>query len=137
MRRIVLDTNVLVSALLSPFGAPARVLDAVLAGQVRLLYDDRILAEYQAVLGRGRFGFDPHDVVALLAFIRAEGERVSAPPLGLELPDADDAPFIEVAVAGRADALVTGNKAHFPTSACRGIPVLHPAELLRQLAHTP
>ena len=135
MKRVVLDTNVLVSALLSPFGAPARLLDAVLAGQVRLLYDDRMLAEYRAVLRRERFGFDPRDIAALLAFIRTEGERVSAPPLGLKLPDPDDAPFIEVAVAAKADALVTGNKTHFPTSACQGIPVLSPAELLQRLLH--
>ena len=133
MKRLVIDTNVLVSALLSPFGAPARVLDAVLAGQVQLLYDDRILAEYRAVLRRERFGFDLRDVAALLTFIRAEGERVSAPPLGFDLPDPDDAPFIEVAIAGKADALVTGNKAHFPTCACPGIPVLTPAELLEHL----
>jgi predicted nucleic acid-binding protein len=109
------------------------VLDAVLAAQVRLLYDDRILAEYRTVLRRGRFGFDPRHVAAVLAFLRAEGEPVSAPPLGLVLPDPYDAPFIEVAVAGRADALVTGNTAHFPV--CQGIPVLTPAEFLQQFVH--
>lgn len=134
MRSIVLDTNVLVSALLSPFAPPARVLDMVLAGRVELLYDDRILAEYRAVLGRARFGLDPQDVAALLAFVGAEGKPVIAPPLELAIPDPHDAPFIEVAVAGGADALVTGNMAHFPTHACQGIPVLAPAALMERLA---
>jgi putative PIN family toxin of toxin-antitoxin system len=52
---LVLDTNVLVSALLSPFGAPGRIWDLVLAREVRLVYDDRILVEYRRVLSREKF----------------------------------------------------------------------------------
>lgn len=130
MSRIVLDTNVLVAGLLTPFKAPGRGLDIVLARQVRLLYDDRILAEYGEVLARDKFGFDPDDVADLLAFLKAEGEAIVAPPLGVVLPDPDDVMFVEVAVAGRAGAIVTGNTRHFPPDARRGIPVLSPAEFL-------
>lgn len=65
---LVVDTNVVVSALLSPRGAPGRVLDLVLGRALDLAIDDRILAEYRAVLSRARFGFDPADVEALMAF---------------------------------------------------------------------
>ncbi|MBX6378039.1 MAG: putative toxin-antitoxin system toxin component, PIN family [Clostridia bacterium] len=130
VRAIVLDTNVLVSALLTPLGTPARLLDAVLARRVRVLFDDRILAEYGEVLARERFGFDPDDVGALLDFLKSEGQAVVAPPQGVVLPDPDDVMFVEVALAGGADAIVTGNRSHFPDGMCRGIPVLSPAEFL-------
>lgn len=135
--KVVLDTNVLVSALLTPHGPTARVLDAVLAGRLLLLFDDRILREYSEVLHRERFGFTPEDVRALLEFIRSEGQEVSAPPLGIVLPDPDDLMFVEVAVAGKADAIVTSNRRHFPEGSYGGIPVLSPAEMLSMLQSEP
>jgi putative PIN family toxin of toxin-antitoxin system len=130
--RIVLDTNVLVSGLLSPHGAPGRVLDAVLAGTHVLLLDDRIRSEYAEVLGRRRFGFASDDVAVLLRGLESRGESVTAPPLSLVLPDADDLPFLEVAAAGRADRLVTGNPRHFAAAARRLRPgtVVSPAQFL-------
>ena len=56
--RIVLDTNVLVSALLSPHGAPAAVLQLVVTGRVVLCFDARVLSEYREVLRREKFDFD-------------------------------------------------------------------------------
>jgi predicted nucleic acid-binding protein len=98
-----------------------------------LLYDDRMLAEYGEVLVRAKFGFDPGDVADLPAFLRSEGEAVAAPSLDLPTLDADDAMCVEVAVAGTADALVTGNEKHFAPDACRVIPVLLPIEFLASL----
>ncbi len=111
--RVVIDTNVLVSGALSPHGPPGRIVDAVLAGNVTVLYDDRILGEYGAVLRRSRFKFEARDIDALLDLIESGGEAIMAPPLNLELPDMSDLPFLEVAVAGSADALITGNARHF------------------------
>ncbi len=128
--KVVLDTNVLVSALLTPHGSAARVLDAVLAGRLSLVFDDRILHEYEEVLSRERFGFAQEDVKALLDFICSEGLGVAAPLLQITLPDPDDLMFVEVAVAGRVDAIVTGNKKHFLEGCCGGIPVMSPAEIL-------
>jgi putative PIN family toxin of toxin-antitoxin system len=129
--RIVLDTNILVSALLSPFGPPARVLDLILSGEIRLVYDDRMMAEYREVLARPKFGFAPEDVADLLAFLEADGEPVTARPLPSELPDADDLPFLEVAAQEKA-TLVTGNTAHYPASARGAVSVLTPAEFLNR-----
>jgi uncharacterized protein len=128
--RIVLDTNVLVSALLSPAGAPAQVLTLLLAGDLVLLFDERILDEYRAVLTRARFSFDAPKVDALLQQLETDGERVTATTT-TTLPDPDDLPFIEVALSGRADALVTGNLKHFPENL--GVPVLSPRALLAQV----
>ncbi|NLU50445.1 MAG: putative toxin-antitoxin system toxin component, PIN family [Syntrophomonadaceae bacterium] len=131
--KVVLDTNVLVSALLTPYGPSARVLDALLAGRLIPVFDDRILREYEEVLGRSRFGFEPQDVKALLDFFRSEGVTVATPPLNTELPDPDDVMFVEAAIAGTADAIVTGNRKHFPAERCSGIAVVSPVELLSML----
>ena len=114
--RLVLDTNVLVSGLLTPHGPSGRILDLVLAGKLRLLVDDRIVDEYREVLLRPRFGFDPAAVATLLTFLTTESEWVSAPARGVRLTDPGDQPFAEVAIAGGADYLVTGNPRHFPAS---------------------
>ena len=94
---VVLDTDILVSALLSPFGPPARVFDPALVGEIRLVYDDRIVAEYREVLVRRRFGFALAAIADVMALIAAEGESVIALPLPVVLPGPDDLPFLEVA----------------------------------------
>jgi putative PIN family toxin of toxin-antitoxin system len=128
--KIVLDTNVLVSALLRPGSLPSRVVDLVLARQVTLVFDLRIFGEYQEALLRPEFAFPLHQVSALMAFLWSVGERVQAAPLPLRLSDPDDGMFIEVAVSALADALVTGNGKHFPVSQRHGVHVLSPREWL-------
>lgn len=133
--RIVLDTNVLVSGVLSPYGPPGRCLDLILEGDLTLLFDDRILAEYRDVLLRPRFDLVAKDVVVLIDSLTAGGQPISASPLDRSLPDPDDLPFLEVAVAGSADALVTGNARHFPKEATSPeVEILAPAQLLDRLA---
>ncbi len=129
LERVVLDTNVLVSALLNSFGAPGRVLDLALAGELTVAYDDRVLAEWRQVLHREKFGFSAGDVEVLLAFVEGEGISVHHSPLGIELPDQDDLPFLEVAHAAEA-TLITGNTRHYPPEARGGVAVLDPAYFL-------
>lgn len=130
---IVLDTNVLVSGLLSPHGPPARVIDAVIAGTETVLFDSRIIGEYREVLARPRFSFDQEHVAAVVDLIIATGRRVTAPPLGLSLLDPDDAPFLEVAIAGAVDFLITGNVRHFPAAVRGGIRVVSPRQWLEEM----
>lgn len=126
---LVLDTNVLVSALLSPFGAPGRIWDLVLARDIRLAYDDRILIEYERVLKRAKFGFDKSRVEAMLTVFLYQ-ESVSSTPWPYHpLPDPDDAIFLEVAQAASA-TLVTGNSRHFPDTLCGEVLVCKPNEWL-------
>jgi len=128
--KIVLDTNVLVAGLLSPFGPPAQVLQLLLSGAVKLCYDGRVLAEYRQVLARPVFDFDTELTGAVLDYLEHAGELTAATPWPLELPDPDDAAFLEVAAAGRADYLVTGNLRHFPSRKRRGLKVVTPAQFL-------
>jgi uncharacterized protein len=132
--RIVLDTNVLIAALLSPHGAPAQLLDLALARQILLLVDDRILAEYHEVARRPMFGFSEGDLPRVLNALTALAEHVAARPLPVILPDDGDVPFLEVAVAGQADALVTGNTRHFvPKRGHHAVRVRAPREELDDL----
>jgi putative PIN family toxin of toxin-antitoxin system len=130
---IVLDTNVIVSALITPFGNAARILDMVISGDLNFLYDDRILSEYREVLLREKFGFKEYDVDVLLEYIETEGHRITSAVTDEPLPDNDDVPFLEVALSGRADALVTGNKRHFKVKSARGLKILSPEEFLKLL----
>ncbi|NIP19446.1 MAG: putative toxin-antitoxin system toxin component, PIN family [Xanthomonadales bacterium] len=131
--KIVLDTNVLVSAILSPNGPPAAVLRTLLTERVSLCFDERIVSEYRDVLTRTKFSFDRELVEELIGFLEAAGSPTLAPPLAVTLPDPWDQMFIEVAVASQADFLVTGNLKHFPEEAREGVRVASPREFLEAL----
>lgn len=130
--RLVVDTNVLVSGLLTPFGAPGVIVSLIAAGGLRLCYDARILAEYDDVLRRRSFGFEQEDVANLLTQIRAPGELVVPVPLSVRLPHADDEPFLEVAEAAMVEFLVTGNLRHFAVNDRKSTRVVSPRVFLDQ-----
>lgn len=119
----VIDTNILVSGLLSPHEdtATARILKKVLSGEVTVLFNREIFLEYIDVLHRKKFGFSKEKIIWLLTAIDRFGEEVlsnknSAPLLEMDFPDPKDRPFFETAVRRQADNayLVTGNQKHFP-----------------------
>ncbi len=127
---IVLDTNVLVAGLLSPFGPCGEIVRMVSSGELTLSFDARILSEYDEVLSRPKFKFEEDKVAALLDHIEHRGLTVAASPLPQSLPDRDDEPFLEVAIAAQAECLVTGNQVHFPPRLCQGMKVVSPSEFL-------
>ena len=135
-RRVVLDTNILVSALLKAGSLPARVLDLVIGGSIILLLDDRILYEYREVLRRPKFGFEEELVDELLATLDRMGEFIPSTPLYLTIRDPGDLPFLEVAVCGKADALITGNIRDYGQTP-PGLKILTVAEFLRELSTKP
>lgn len=113
----VLDTNVLVSALLGINSVPAQILDEAANGRITPLYNDEILAEYEDVLHRKKFPFAVQDVRALLDAIQDRGVHVEAGTVDAVLPDLDDVVFYAVVMEKRKDGdayLVTGNQKHFP-----------------------
>lgn len=126
---VVLDTNILVSGLLSSSQAPGQILDLVLAGEINPVIDKRILAEYREVLARPKFSFDSHAVGDLLAYIERTGMAVSASPWDLSLPDPDDAIFLEVAAVAQAP-LITGNLRHYPPEKRQDIVVMSPRDFV-------
>lgn len=124
--QIVLDTNVLVSGLLSSRGAPAGILNLVVNGSLILVLDTRIFNEYTDVLGREKFRFPEDAVQEILTFIRREGLFTTPQPVACTVPDPGDLPFIEVSLHSQIP-VVTGNTRHFRES---GTVVLTPAEFL-------
>jgi putative PIN family toxin of toxin-antitoxin system len=131
---IVLDTNVIVSGTLKPFSKAASILRLVADGTIQLAYDFRLLSEYRDVLSRPQFHVPKGNVDTFLAQIEEEGFLVSGKPLDIHLPDPDDEPFLEVALAGKVEALVTGNKRHFPMSRkYGGVKILSPNEFVELL----
>jgi putative PIN family toxin of toxin-antitoxin system len=127
---IVLDTNVLVAGVLSPFGPPGRLLDLLLSGELNLAYDDRIAAEYRQVLARPKFHLNPAAVRDLLDALLSAGGPVTAHPLPVILPDPDDLAFLEVANQVGAP-LITGNLRHFPPETWGPVRVYTPAAFLQ------
>lgn len=125
MIKAVIDTNILVSALLSPSGNPARVFDHVLNGNVVMCYDSRMIAEYQEVLLRPKFGFDKKAVRQIIDFIVHTGISIVPVPILNAFEDEDDKMFFEVAKTSKA-YLVTGNLKHFPKEPM----VIEPQEFL-------
>jgi putative PIN family toxin of toxin-antitoxin system len=135
--KVVLDTNVLVSGFLNPYGPPGSIVGFAAAGDLTLCYDARILAEYREVLLRPKFDLNAQAVDDFLAQVEAEGEPVTAMPLPHRLPDRLDEPFLEVALSARVECLVTGNHNHFPARLCLGMKVFSPAEFVDNLRKRP
>lgn len=125
----MLDTNVLVSAVMTAHGTCARIVDMIADGSFDLYADDRILAEYQSVLHRPELRIDPEDADVILELIRSTADTVAAIPLPIRLPDPDDAAFLEVAAASDS-ILITGNARHYPKKLRAGVSVLTPGEFL-------
>ena len=128
----VIDTNVLVSALLSSHNnaATVQLIGKMISGEIIPVYSADIMSEYQEVLSRRKFKFDKATVDYLLSAVCHFGLMVEATATGAILPDMKDLPFYEVVMEKRRsdDAyLVTGNIRHFPVEAF----IVTPNEMLR------
>jgi putative PIN family toxin of toxin-antitoxin system len=136
MRLVVLDTNVIVSAAITPGGAPSKLIfDWVLRGLVQTVTSPAVVAEYREVVRRPKFNryrFPP----LWLEFLIEESLWLRDPEpwarSGSEPPDPKDLPFLALAHAAGA-WLVTGNLKHFPDTACGGVIVVSPADYLAHL----
>ncbi len=106
--KVVVDTNVLVSGIINPYGKPAKILNMIVDGVLTLCVDSRIFEEYRRVLMSQRFSFPDNYVKWLLEYIEAESEWV-VPEVVVELDDIGDSPFAEVACTAGVP-LITGNK---------------------------
>ena len=129
--RAVVDTNVLVSALINPSGAPARIVDVIRAGTLVPIISSDVLAESQDVLRRPRFGFPRDWVDDLLSDMASLSLTVRPDAVDAAgFPDPDDAPFIALA-RHLGCPVVTGNARHFPPEV--RVDVLTPGECLKKL----
>lgn len=116
----VIDTNVLVSAMLSSRdgAATVQVVSRMLHGEIIPIYSNVIAKEYREVLSRRKFGFTGRLIDYLLASLEKYGLLVEPSPSGITLPDMKGLPFYEVVLKKRTDGayLVTGNSFSLPST---------------------
>ena len=130
--KVVLDTNVLVSGMMTKGPACATILDLLSDDRIIAVLDGRMMNEYRRVCAEPRLHLDAEAVRDFLHLLDDCAENVTAMPLDADLPDPDDLPFLEVAAEAHA-VLVTGNKKHFPEEAAGAVHVVSPREFLDML----
>ena len=114
----VIDTNVLVSAMIKWNSVPGNIMELAFDGSIVPILNEQIVKEYREVLTRPKFHFTKEIIRDVLENIRSKGLYVDEEHLEIELPDPKDRVFYEVVMEKRKteDAyLVTGNIRHFPT----------------------
>jgi len=112
--RVVVDTNVIVSALMNTNGTPSKILSLIQNGNVKILYDNRIIFEYIDVLSRKEFGFPNETIDDLINSFKHDGEFINSDYIKTSFSDETDKKFYEVYKTGNAEYLITGNIKHFP-----------------------
>lgn len=130
----VIDTNVLVSALLNWKSIPGRVLEQALVGKIVPVLNDKIVAEYDEVLRRKKFPFQEDDIDIVIQGLTLRARFYEEAIVKEELPDKKDIVFYAVTMeAGKFQHtyLVTGNIRHFPTKSF----VVTPREMIEILEH--
>jgi putative PIN family toxin of toxin-antitoxin system len=133
MIRVVLDTNVVVSALISPFGNEALVIAAAQDGRIAPCISRETLAEYAEVLARPKFGFAENEIEGLIGLLQSRGIPLEPKPVTGASPDPSDDIFVACALAAEAEFLVTGNKRHFPDESYGRAKVVSARELLEAI----
>ena len=111
---IVVDTNVFISALLTPDNKSFFILEKIIDGTFTLYYNEDIIYEYKEVLSRKKFNIDKLQIVYLISFIRLKGIYVfKYNKSTIEFADENDRVFYDIAM--QTDSiLITGNAKHFP-----------------------
>ncbi|HME44723.1 MAG TPA: putative toxin-antitoxin system toxin component, PIN family, partial [Syntrophorhabdales bacterium] len=138
MIKVVLDTNVLISALLKEGSAPAMIVSLLRKKQFLLCLSQEILEEYKAVLQRKRFSGlrkrKEKEIAGLFAQIESEALWVTPKaPSEAAVADPDDAKFVQSALDARADFLVTGNTKHFLLKKFQNTRVVTPREFVEHI----
>jgi len=128
MLSVVIDTNVIVSAIISPTSSPGQIMELTMGGKLRFYYSVNIMDEYEDVLFRPKFNFNPRTVSQLLDFIVDYGHFVNPTPSAIILPDESDRIFYDAAKTTNS-YLITGNIKHYPIEPH----IVKPTDFLREL----
>jgi uncharacterized protein len=133
MIRVVLDTNILISALLSPQGSPTQVLlMVILQPDTQLCISGDVYAEYEEVIRRPRLNRTESEIAATLRAVRENGLWVIPTEKVRACSDPDDDIFLECAQAAAAQFLVTGNVRDFPAT-WSGTKIVTPRQFLEEI----
>jgi len=127
--KVVIDTNVIVSAVLSLKGNPAEIMKLFDIGKIQLIYTVDIIAEYKRVLGYKKLNIAERTQLDLIGYLQSRGTLIIEPPTSIiPLSDESDRKFYDTAKASES-ILITGNLKHYP----RELFVMNPADFLEQI----
>lgn len=116
-RYAVIDTNVLVSAMLKWKSVPGSILEFAFSGTIIPVLNDKIVSEYRAVLMREKFHLTKEIVDDVIQALEEQGEYIDTENTDYELPDPKDVVFYAIVMEKRKNEdayLITGNVRHFP-----------------------
>ena len=128
MRKVVLDTNVLVSALWSKQGNPNSIVEKLFRNEIELCYTDEMIDEYDEVLRREKFGFSKNQVDSFMQELLKNGVSSDSTESTEPFSDETDRKFYDAAKTNGA-VLITGNTKHYPDQPF----ILTPHEFLQTL----
>ena len=115
----VIDTNVIVSALMNIDSVPGLVIKQALMGSIIPVLHDYIVSEYMEVLQRKKFGFPQNFIDTVIIRLKSRGVFVEAADVNISMPDPKDEIFYATALTAREyididTCIITGNMKHFP-----------------------
>jgi uncharacterized protein len=131
--RLVLDTNVVVSATLKPEGLERVSLVFALTAPARLYVSPDILEEYERVFSKPHLRLSPARIRQVMNLVKSRAVLVRPRQRLQVTPDPDDNVFLECAAEARVDYLITGNKRHFPRF-WKSTKIVNARELLELIA---
>jgi len=127
MLKVVIDTNIVISAALSPSGKCAKIVEIIAENEeIQLFYNGEILFEYKEVLSRKHLRIADKIQKGIIESIKKVGIKLEPSPSEISLPDESDRIFYDTALAAGA-TLITGNKKHYPAEYF----IMLPAEFLK------
>jgi len=113
MKKVVLDTNIIISSVISAKGNPSAIMELVSAQVIHAYYNDEILDEYKRVLAYERLKIEPNKQAEIIEKIKEVGIFITASASTVPLPDESDRIFYDTARDAEA-ILITGNIKHYP-----------------------
>ena len=127
--RLVLDTNVIISAFINPAGTPSQILKLIISRKAELCFNAAILSEYEGVALRPKFSgkIDPAKIKRFIDLLNTIGVSINPPPGRVKLIDESDRIFYDTAKAS-GSVLITGNTRHFPREPF----IVSPVDFLKQ-----
>jgi len=130
--RIVLDTNIFISALLG--GILGIIVDRWKAGQFTLIISDAIAREYLDLINRPKFKFSEDEIISTTHYLLQTAEFVTPPEeITVNVADPTDNKFLEAAVAGKVNFIVSGDSHLLDLNVYREIPIITAREFIVQL----
>ncbi len=136
--RVVVDTNVIISALISPCGAPGQIIAAWHRRQIAVVMSDAMLVEVREAVHyprvRRRIPLSDEELATVLDELESATNVLDEPAhVAVLIRDPDDAIFVEAAVAGGADYIVTGDRDLLELASYEGIRIVTPADFVKLL----